>query len=149
MIIEGSLGVVRLELEWSVGEKEGRIVVSGTGQWRSCFFMASPELPKGLSILESSPRRGSAEFFGGSRKPGFSRPRDNWGAVIGWVRGFLGAVLQGCRDVAWASHPFFGASESTPPSRDREPTTLCDEKYLTLGLNAKHFTVTQLDIMNL
>lgn len=90
MIIEGSLGVVRLELEWSVGEKEGRIVVSGTGQWRSCFFMASPELPKGLSILESSPRRGSAEFFGGSRKPGFSRPRDNWGAVIGWVRGFLG-----------------------------------------------------------
>lgn len=30
-----------------------------------------------------------------------------------------------------------------------EPTTLCDEKYLTLGLNAKHFTVTQLDIMNL
>lgn len=46
MIIERSLGVVRLELEWSVGEKEGRIVVSGTGQWRSCFLWHLRSFPK-------------------------------------------------------------------------------------------------------
>lgn len=112
------------------------------------FYGISGASQRSLDSRKLSPTR-VCRVFWRVRKPGFSRPRDNWGAVIGWVRGFLGQFYRVAVTLLGRHTPFSELRNQHHHLEIASRRQLCDEKYLTLGLNAKHFTVTQLDIMNL
>lgn len=94
-------------------------MVSGTGQWRSYFLWHLRSFPRSLDSRKLSPTRVCRVFW---RVPeaGFLPTEGQLGRSDWLIKAISGSVSMLARDVAWASHPFFGASGiNTTISRSR------------------------------